>query len=1282
MANKVKSVFNGLDTDTDINMYQMDKYYGAKNLRRIANDSLNSGGMSNIKSPSLLTSTEVGPNTKVLGTAVIRDTIIIFAIEGSPSGISLIYSNVIGDPLFKLEYSDSPSTSKLNFDPDYPIKAIGKYENINARKVYWCDGLNPNSFINISDSNIGKEASLFRMTPNSNLKSPIPVNVFSGGILPSGVIYYSYILYKKFGNQTTISPSSFGVPLSSRNGSSLNNFRGDELGVNSNQAVELNFTIDTAFDHIKIYSIHFADLDADPIINLISEQEVASSSLTFVDTGSVSLETISTEEFLLSGGRIFSSKTLESKFNYLFSGNIKEVSKSIDFDARVYRCDSAGESVIYENNGSTTTLNSKNDPVAEDSDAINRFNDFNQDLEYSSSSTNMSNFDYRFKFNGTTHGGEGPNIEYSFIDQEIHSDSNSVYKPASYFLRYIENEAESFLNPILAGKYKGYKRNEVYRFGIEFHFKNGQKSFVKWIGDIRFPTSDFYPLSSFGNTVRSNQLGLRLGIDLSSISSSDMDELSGFRIVRAVRNEIDKNILGQGLIGPYQHASYNDLTTPNAYMSYPRIPGIYDISEGVIISSRSDYNGTAYDVDLSETIYEFNSPDFIIGSQPSYSSSDKIQIRSRNKVLIENPTTILSGSPGGYMKERGYYSDATAFNDFNIITNINSIRQTNSTLSSGENALSNFNGETIYNRVLMYKTNVDFDAIRSSHLLLDIDSITARVTDTTPIVDDEAVLIGDYIRNKFGSQYNGNTYEARALTNYVPALCRIGTSIGDDVVEFISMSDLNVSDFIELDVFGGDTFVSNFDMIRTSYDQDSPRNLSIQEYITFPVETEINLDYRRDEIIKYFTGTTEHDLDSDVYKIQQTKSDGITLFPTNYPDELTDLYLYNNGYSRNNDLYTNTEKPNNFSGLFEFDSMVIPSNKKFNGEDIDSWTKNDFNTYLEVDSIFGPINSLKNYNDKLFFFQNNGFGVLSVNERVQVPTGEGAPLTLGTGGLLERYDYVSTEFGVLRDEAVLSTPNNLYFIDETDKSIRIISNSDLNGNLSKMLKISNKLKNELLLDGSEYLALGFDPENKEVLFSFDDSTLVFSELDKQFIGDYDIIADSDSNPSSGYHKADRYNHINDSLIITSSDNAAQELCLSKANQSLIPLGDSSEITLLIHPSKDNLFSFDVLDISSHVFSNLNQSLPNNTDIVDDTVSSIEYSNSYLSPITVTTDPGSVSSEITRLVRSWRTRVPQTAGGNRFVDSYILAKLVFDNSTSRKFSLRGVTTHIRPAKIKG
>ena len=81
-----------------------------------------------------------------------------------------------------------------------------------------------------------------------------------------------------------------------------------------------------------------------------------------------------------------------------------------------------------------------------------------------------------------------------------------------------------------------------------------------------------------------------------------------------------------------------------------------------------------------------------------------------------------------------------------------------------------------------------------------------------------------------------------------------------------------------------------------------------------------------------------------------------------------------------------------------------------------------------------------------------------------------------------------------------------------------------------------------------------------------------------------------------------------------------------------------------------------------------------------TVDRIIYENSYIDPITKVTKLTAPNKTVSYLARAFRTQVPQTQDGNRFVDSYLLVTFEFDNIDNLNFKLHDVISYYREAKI--
>jgi hypothetical protein len=86
------------------------------------------------------------------------------------------------------------------------------------------------------------------------------------------------------------------------------------------------------------------------------------------------------------------------------------------------------------------------------------------------------------------------------------------------------------------------------------------------------------------------------------------------------------------------------------------------------------------------------------------------------------------------------------------------------------------------------------------------------------------------------------------------------------------------------------------------------------------------------------------------------------------------------------------------------------------------------------------------------FWQEHGFGVLSVNERSLINEGSTSQLVLGTGGVLDRYDYVSGSVGTNNRSTIVQSQMGVYWFDPTDKAVYRFSDSLINLSKSKLVQ--------------------------------------------------------------------------------------------------------------------------------------------------------------------------------------------------------------------------------------
>ena len=271
-----------------------------------------------------------------------------------------------------------------------------------------------------------------------------------------------------------------------------------------------------------------------------------------------------------------------------------------------------------------------------------------------------------------------------------------------------------------------------------------------------------------------------------------------------------------------------------------------------------------------------------------------------------------------------------------------------------------------------------------------------------------------------------------------------------------------------------------------------------------------------------------------------------------------DNYLYNKSYSQQNNLIGSVVKPTYWNSLDVFRNKIAASATKIYGEIKDSWSRFPINDFIELNLAQGMITDLINFKNKLFAIQESGVSILSVNSRALIQA-EGAAadiqIVTGTGTAIERFDYLSTEFGSQHYNKSIITPTGFYFLDKINSEIIKSNGQSVNAlgltngyknfieNITVGKNIINSVSNNLgsLSSG---LYTGYDPEFRECHFSIKDSietksNFTLSDLTGSLTSKLDIVYGS----TSLFIK--KYIEYNNSLfcVVDEADNNADSIHL-------------------------------------------------------------------------------------------------------------------------------------------
>lgn len=370
-----------------------------------------------------------------------------------------------------------------------------------------------------------------------------------------------------------------------------------------------------------------------------------------------------------------------------------------------------------------------------------------------------------------------------------------------------------------------------------------------------------------------------------------------------------------------------------------------------------------------------------------------------------------------------------------------------------------------------------FSVPKGSEDLYTITGVLSDGSERFAVIKPES-LMGTFLCNlrKNVIPYGGYSAVDRSLNTY----CSYGN--------YFKKDDTNTKHVI----FDGDCYIQPFEYV-SMHKQANPEYLIMKTMMVvyaIPVETNINLAY-----------TYGHELSRNLGDWKTTLSQIQPANVMNKYTQTTPMYQYNSAYS-----IDPTAKQYAAQSIEEtsdtVDTRVVYAGPKQNGERIDSWSKFQASNYIDVDSKYGQLTQLKSFHNQLLFWQENAFGVLSVNERVQITDDSNMPLILGTGGVLQRYDYVLTTNGMKADQYADTQSDSAVYWFDNDR--RELCSYTQNGSapLSKAKQVQN-LMNTSTLNNEPVVT--YDKKFNEILFNVTDiGAVVYSELAQSFTGLYTI----------------------------------------------------------------------------------------------------------------------------------------------------------------------------------
>lgn len=308
---------------------------------------------------------------------------------------------------------------------------------------------------------------------------------------------------------------------------------------------------------------------------------------------------------------------------------------------------------------------------------------------------------------------------------------------------------------------------------------------------------------------------------------------------------------------------------------------------------------------------------------------------------------------------------------------------------------------------------------------------------------------------------------------------------------FVKITDEDKQDVLpSIDVFSGDAYIKMFtyNAAHAWSSEVYTKCVKVASIYKVPIESDIDLQGQYSNYVFGQNGFYG-------FKVQDTPA-AMPNFSQSEPS-----YLYNNAYNTvQNAVSFGSQKLDNEIDVV-YDTRVMVSQKKENNEPVDNWGFFKVTDFLDVDSRFGQITAMKLFKDKLMFWQDRAAGVISSNERSIVTDQNSSQIILGSGNVLDRFDYISQIYGMKPEQnACTVSSTDLYWWDGYNKEILQYKTGYEVNPLSSTKNVKSYLSN---LQESDTPLMFYDSKYKEVVGNVvNNECIVYNEQAQCFTSIY------------------------------------------------------------------------------------------------------------------------------------------------------------------------------------
>lgn len=1132
---QTNTFLKGMNTDTSDFLLGSDQYRYAENVRLSTNSESNGGELRLVDGTVPLKNDDL-QWTRIVAMTSIRHLLVVVAVKPNPNEGEegevfniFVYNTKDGGSF------DTVLNNWLPYQSDN-ISLVTRWENDKVAKLYIADGVHAIMSINLlagADDPQRAADSAEDLTPQQiQYLKPMQCSVYTAGVGEGGItpakVFYTYLLYNEAGYYTMLAPLSSEISLydTENTGYEID----DDIISNKIVSLEIPQQDMSAFSKMIAFRITYRKNQQIAEIYKIYDDDIASFS-GFVDRGSGSnLNSVSVDEMIsIDSNNKIVPKEIESKGAYLFAANVHYMENAVDDDFN-FSC----RAPRYKDEDSWTYDWDPSKWVNEDNEIAGEGEYFKWKLvtkPVQIKDTNEIINESQGEDNTSLMRGEVYRYAVILYDNLGRATSpkwieDIMVPPQSY-------EGYELVTQIQNGVYTfnrvGVEFTQIKEFPIkEKKDENGQtyQVYIKAWEIVRAPRT------------RQNQITITQGILGLPVEPYICNGYYGYGYTRF---EEDPRAVYEILKLRYNSVTPSNVLYPLGFMSLQGVHGVFgwDVNldavgdnNGLLWQTNNNYalfSSPEYCYAAENYKQIFDVGQIYVENQALY----PITTHQNNGNIYINNQSELYFSPGGigdlYMwnihydppKSSGHfkYVDAEhgtpAFffeispSNTNIISDEDRAKRTiidqcYYAKSPKYSEFADNNGPRYMDDAITLGSNKSYInwTAYGIHAEADVkqaifnslkDDDDHRVM--TPIASGGKCVI---LRAQTGQQFDIHRYEDNNHNVFPISVVNIKKSTaypygGHTETSYRNTDFFSHGNFIEIpdgslpspvEIYDGDIHLGIFtyNAAHLQYHPDYWECPRLTVVYNVPIESTVNLRATCGDLYPRMKEDPQRMPTGYEYYVQDYLG-GIKMGTDNYNQE-ADAYRYNTAYSAETNVLPRNPNSNTALSGRTYDFRIHYSEPGTLLK-VDDWLNMKTTNYIDVDTRFGEITNMKLFKDRLLFWQKNAVGMLSVNEKMVVPqikqdeNGiiDSSGLVLGEGDVLQRFDYISTMYGMKENQHCdVQSDRAIYWWDEHNKEILQYS-----GQLTPLTK-QHLLENYINERVSTYApALAFNNDYDEVI---------------------------------------------------------------------------------------------------------------------------------------------------------------------------------------------------------